>query len=32
MNASVQAFYNVVTPTLGPEWTLRAQLQQLFPK
>jgi hypothetical protein len=38
INGSVQAFYNVVTPKdddgnrVGPEWSLRLQLQLLFPK
>lgn len=32
MNASVQAFYNVEKPDNGPDWTLRLQLQFLFPK
>ena len=32
MNASVQAFYNVKKPDNGPDWTLRLQLQFLFPK
>jgi hypothetical protein len=33
VNAQFQAFYNVVKPDdLGPEWTLRLQLQFLFPK
>ncbi len=33
MNGSVQAFYNVVTPDdFGADWTLRIQLQALFPK
>ena len=38
INASVQAFYNAVTPKdeegnrIGPEWSLRLQLQLLFPK
>jgi hypothetical protein len=38
INGSVQAFYNVVTPEgedgnrIGPEWSLRLQLQLLFPK
>jgi len=32
MNAQVQAFYNVGKPDLGPDWTLRLQLQFLFPK
>lgn len=38
MNGSIQAFYNAVTPKneagerIGPEWSLRLQLQLLFPK
>lgn len=38
INGSVQAFYNAVTPKnedgdrIGPEWSLRLQLQLLFPK
>jgi hypothetical protein len=32
LNASVQAFGNVVNPDFGPDWTLRVQLQFLFPK
>jgi hypothetical protein len=32
MNAQVQAFYNVEKPDNGPDWTLRLQLQFLFPK
>ena len=32
MNGQVQAFYNVEKPDLGPDWTLRLQLQFLFPK
>ena len=33
MNGQVQAFYNVVTPdNVGGDWTLRLQLQLLFPK
>lgn len=32
VNASVQGFYNVEKPEFGAEWTLRAQLQFLFPK
>jgi hypothetical protein len=32
MNASVQAFVNVEKPDQGPDWTLRLQLQFLFPK
>ena len=31
-NLQVQSFYNVEKPDLGPEWTLRIQLQLLFPK
>jgi hypothetical protein len=33
VNASIQAYYNVVKPDLlGPDWTLRFQIQFLFPK
>ena len=32
MNVSIQGFYNVETPDLGPEWTLRFQWQLLFPQ
>ena len=32
MNAQVQAFYNVKKPEFGADWTLRFQLQFLFPK
>jgi hypothetical protein len=32
MNASLQAFDFVATPSLGPRWELRFQLQFLFPK
>ncbi len=32
MNFSVQGFYNVETPDFGPDWTLRIQLQFLFPR
>ena len=31
VNAQVQAFYDVVRPTGAPSWTLRFQLQFLFP-
>jgi hypothetical protein len=31
INAQVQAFYNVVKPESGPDWTLRFQIQALFP-
>ena len=32
LNAQTQAFYNVSQTTFGPDWTLRFQLQFLFPK
>jgi hypothetical protein len=32
MNAQVQALYNVEKPEFGADWTLRLQLQFLFPK
>jgi len=32
LNASAQSFYNVEHPDPGPEWSLRCQLQFLFPK
>jgi hypothetical protein len=32
INASLQAFDFVATPSLGPRWELRFQLQFLFPK
>ncbi len=32
MNAQVQSFYNVEKPRFGPDWSLRFQLQFLFPK
>jgi len=32
VNAQMQAFYNVEKPANGPDWTLRLQLQFLFPK
>jgi len=33
VNTSLQAYYNVAHPeNLGPEWTLRFQVQLLFPK
>lgn len=31
MNIQMQAFYNVEKPDNGPDWTLRLQLQFLFP-
>ncbi len=32
VNGQVQGYYNVEKPDFGAEWTLRAQLQFLFPK
>lgn len=32
VNVSMQAYSNVEKPDLGPDWTLRLQLQLLFPK
>jgi hypothetical protein len=32
VNASVHGYYNVEKPTYGADWTLRVQLQFLFPK
>lgn len=32
VNTQFQAFYNVVTPDEGPNWTLRLQVQFMFPK
>ena len=32
MNAQVQVFYNLDNPNVGPEWSLRFQIQLLFPK
>jgi len=32
VNVSLQAYYNAVTPDFGPDWTLRIQIQLLFPK
>lgn len=32
INASLQAYYNTVETTVGPDWTLRFQIQLLFPK
>jgi hypothetical protein len=32
VNGSAQAYYNVEKPTYGADWTLRLQLQFLFPK
>jgi hypothetical protein len=32
LNAQVGAYYNVVSPDIGPEWQVRAQLTFLFPR
>lgn len=32
VNVNLQAYYNVERPTGGPEWSLRFQIQLLFPK
>jgi hypothetical protein len=32
MNTQLQAFYNVEHPEFGPDWSIRFQLQFLFPK
>jgi hypothetical protein len=32
VNTSLQAYYNAVTPSLGPDWQLRFQVQFLFPQ
>ena len=32
LNASIQGYYNVEKPDRGADWTLRAQIQLLFPK
>ena len=32
INTSIHAYYNVRRPTDGPRWTLRIQIQFLFPK
>jgi hypothetical protein len=32
INLSFQGYYNVEHPTGGPEWSLRFQVQLLFPK
>lgn len=31
VNINFQAFYNVVTPSYGPTWSIRLQVQLLFP-
>jgi hypothetical protein len=32
VNLQCQAFYNVEKPSNGADWTLRLQMQLLFPK
>ena len=32
INAQVQSFYNVESPQFGPDWSIRLQLQFLFPR
>ena len=32
LNCSVQAFYTAEKPRHGPDWTLRMQIQFLFPR
>ena len=32
VNTQIQAFYNAVTPDIGPDWQLRFQVQILLPK
>ena len=32
INSQLQAFYNVESPERGPDWSLRFQVQFLFPK
>jgi len=32
MNAQVHVYYNLDNPGVGPEWSLRFQIQFLFPK
>ena len=32
VNIRFQGFYNILTPTNGPDWTLQLQIQFLFPK
>lgn len=31
INASLQSYYNVVKPEIGPDWSVRFQIQLLFP-
>ncbi|MET0531294.1 MAG: hypothetical protein ABW003_23665 [Microvirga sp.] len=32
VNANLQAYYDVVKPTDGSDWTIKANVQLLFPK
>jgi hypothetical protein len=32
VNTSLQAYYNALTPSFGPDWQLRFQVQFLFPR
>jgi hypothetical protein len=32
VNAQIGAYYNVVRPDFGPDWSIRFQLQLLFPR
>jgi hypothetical protein len=32
INTSLQAYYNALTPSFGPDWQLRFQVQLLFPR
>jgi hypothetical protein len=32
LNCTAQYYYNIVTPDYGPDWSLRLQVQMLFPK
>jgi hypothetical protein len=32
VNSQISAYYNVETPTYGPDWQLRVQVQLMFPK
>lgn len=32
VNVSAQTYYNVEHPDFGPDWSLRLQIQFLFPK
>jgi hypothetical protein len=32
VNMSAHVYFNAVKPDIGPDWTLRLQLQLMFPK